>query len=1020
MSILDEHRASLAALLLAAALSPTASADEPPVDFARDVRPILARACVGCHGPEKQKGGLRLDRKDAAMAGGDNGRALLAGKAAESDLIARVRGDVAETAMPPKGDRLSAAEVGTLARWIDQGATWPDPTGPDAAPTSSHWAFRPVVRPSVPTAKNPSWVRNPIDGFVASRLDAMHIAPSPEADRPTLIRRLSLDLIGLPPSAEEVEAFVDDISINAYEKVVDRLLASPHHGERWGRHWLDLARYADSDGYEKDNGRPHAWRYRNWVIDAVNHDLPFDRFTVEQLAGDLLPGATLEQRVATGFHRNTLTNTEGGTDPEEFRVAAVVDRTNTTGTVWLGLTVGCAQCHTHKYDPILHKDYYGLYAFFNGGDEVNIPAPLPAEADAYVVAKASFDADHAPIAAALKAYDNGERPAAQAAWEASLPASAPRWVVLTPFGATSAEGATLSIQDDGSIAVTGVRAGSDSYTVNLRTDLAGITGLSVVAMAEPSLPAKGPGRAGNGNFVLGEVSARAASRDGESSTTVALQNASADFAQDGFAAAGAIDGNPSTGWAVSPKTGTNHVAVFETNADVGGPGGTVLTVTLDQRYGGGHTLGRFRLAAIAAPRPVRLDSGLSDEVVGALAVAADKRSEVDKLTIINHHRSIDPRYQQLKRAVADHLAKAPKAPATMAQTLAESKAGRKTNVHIRGDFRRKGDEVLPHTPDVLPPLRAESTPTRLDLARWLVDPSHPLTARVAVNRTWKHLLGRALTPTVDDLGTRGERPSHPELLDWLAAEYPAVGWSQKRLIRLIVTSATYRQSSAHRADLADRDPVNVLLARQGRFRPEAEVIRDLALAVAGLLNPSIGGPSVRPAQPAGVSDLTYAGNARWVESTGADRYRRGMYTWFQRTSPYPMLMTFDAPESNVCAARRERSNTPLQALTLLNDATFVECAQALGRRVGGADSCGCTDCRVSAAMKLALAREPTEAEAAVLGGLLARAVASYRLRPEEATRLLGPGKVEADPAEVAGCVVLARAIMNLDEFVTRE
>ena len=1010
----------LAGLASALIVAHPARADKPPVDFGREVRPILDRSCIGCHGADKQKGGLRLDRRDAAMAGGDSGRAILAGKAAESDLIARVRGEDAETAMPPKGDRLTPAEVATLARWVDQGASWPDAAGVGAGVKSSHWAFQPVVRPSVPLIKNNSWIRSPIDAFVGSKLESLGLSPSPEADRPTLIRRLSLDLLGLPPTAEEVSTFVDDLSINAYEKIVDRLLASPHHGERWGRHWLDLARYADSDGYEKDNGRPHAWRFRNWVIDAINRDLPFDKFTVEQLAGDLLPGATVEQRVATGFHRNTLTNTEGGTDPEEFRVAAVVDRTNTTGTVWLGLTVGCAQCHTHKYDPILHRDYYGLFAFFNGDDEVNIPAPIPSETENYNRAKAAFDTGHAPIVAALRDHDEKTRPASQMTWESSLPTTAPRWVPMTPIGAASAEGATPTIRPDGSIAFNGVRPAADIYTINLRSDLAGITALRIEALVDDGLPGKGPGRADNGNFVLCEVSARAAPRDGEASTPVPLQNPSADFAQEGFAPAATIDGDPKTGWAVGPKMGGDHVLILETKADVGGPGGSVLTLTLDQRYGGRHTLGRLRASAIAAPRPVRLDSVLPEGVAKALAVAADKRTDADRGRIADHHRSIDPRYQQLNKAVLDHLTRAPKPPSTMAQTLADARSPRPTHIHLRGDFRRQGDEVRPHTPEVLPPLRAEATPTRLDLARWLVDPGHPLTARVAVNRTWKHLLGRALTPTVDDLGTRGEPPSHPELLDWLAAEYPALGWSQKRLIRAIVTSATYRQASAHRPELAERDPNNVWLARQGRFRPEAEVVRDLALAAAGLLNPAVGGPSVRPPQPAGVSDLTYAGSARWVESTGADRYRRGMYTWFQRTSPYPMLMTFDAPESNVCSARRERSNTPLQALTLLNDATFVECARAMGRRVGGTESCGCTDCRVSAAMRLALAREPSEAEAAVLGNLLARAVAAYRLHPEEAALLLGPGKVEGDSAEMAGCVVLSRAIMNLDEFVTRE
>jgi mono/diheme cytochrome c family protein len=811
------------------------------VDFSRDIRPIFAARCASCHGASKRRGGLRLDRKADAMAGGDSGRAIEPGKGAESLLIEYVSG-AAASVMPPKGqgERLTPEQVGRLRDWIDQGAPWPDDDGAPAA-GSDHWAFRPVARPEVPVLNDRSGVRNPIDAFIRAKLEAEHVAPSPEADRPTLIRRLSLDLLGLPPSPAEVESFINDESPDAYERLVDRLLASPHFGERWGRHWLDLARYADSDGYEKDSPRPNAWRYRDWVIAAINRDFPFDQFTVQQLAGDLLPGADLQVKAATGFHRNTLTNREGGVDKEEFRVAAVVDRVNTTGTVWLGLTVGCAQCHTHKYDPILHREYYGLFAFFNTANEVDIPLHTPKEVAAFERAKAAFDAETRELKQALTSYDAKGRPARQEAWE---------------------------------------------------------------------------------------------------------------------------------------------VGVF---------------------------MARFPLV------------GLPDEVVEALATRPEHRCPVQAGALAQHHRTIDPEWNRLNTELTRRARKAPKLPDRAIPTLAENPKPPETHVLIRGDFLRKGDAVSPGTPAVLQTMPASGkVPDRLDLARWLTDPANPLTARVAVNRAWYHLFGRGLVASVDDFGTRGERPSHPKLLDWLASEFVRLGWSRKELIRTIVTSATYRQTSRTQPELHDRDPNNVWLARQNRLRLEAEVLRDVALGASGLLAPRVGGPSVRPPQPPGISELTYANSARWVESTGPDRYRRGLYTWFQRTSPYPMLMTFDAPDSNVCAVKRERSNTPLQALTLLNDAAFFECAQALGRRIASGPADG-TEGRIRHAFRIGLARDPSPEELSVVAGLHDALAEQCRSHPEAAAKLVGPNPpAGADIPETAAWVALARTLLNLDEFVSRE
>jgi mono/diheme cytochrome c family protein len=991
------------------------------VDFVKDVQPIFSKRCFECHGPQTQKSGLRLDRKEKALAGGDSGPPFEAGKSEESLLIEYVAGLDPDTVMPPKGDRLTPEEVGLLRAWIDQGADWP--ASADMA-ILNHWSFLPIHRPEVPAVQNSTWVRNPIDAFVLSKLESLKVEPSPEADRTTLIRRLSLDLLGLPPTPAEVARFVADTSPSAYERLVDRLLASPHFGERWGRHWLDLARYADSDGYEGDAPRPNAWRYRDWVIDAINRDMPFDSFTIEQLAGDLLPDATLEQKTATGFHRNTLTNKEGGVDPEEFRVAAVVDRVNTTGTVWLGLTVGCAQCHTHKYDPLLHSDYYGLFAFFNTAKEVDVSAPLPGEMEAYNAAQLSFDAEHEKLKAVLKDYDENALSARQAEWERNVTLPSARWTVLNPIRATSSGGATLKVRPDGSILASGTKPDYDTYTVAVSTDLTDITAFRIEVIDDPSLPSRGPGRSRPGNLVLSELSVQAEAEDhhdGGDKQPISLKHATADFSQNDQPVTAAIDGDTKTGWAILGQEGQRHVAVFESEHPTGFPGGTTLTFVLDQQQGLEQTIGRLRISATKAAGPIEANA-MPDEVVEILALAPESRSDAQKARLGEYHRTIDPQRIKLQKAVAEHSKKAPPPPSSKVQTLAENSSPPKTHILIRGDFLRKGDEVNPHTPAVLHAFHAsDSTPTRLDLARWIVDPANPLTARVSVNRIWQHLFGRGLVTSVDDFGTRGESPSHPELLDWLASEFVARGWSRKTMIKQILMSSTYRQSSSERSDLADRDPNNVWLARQSRVRLEAEILRDVSLAASGLLTPTIGGPSVHPPQPPGISELTYAGKAKWVDSTGPDRYRRGMYTWFQRTSPYPMLMTFDAPDSNVCSVKRERSNTPLQALTLLNDTVFVECAQALGRRIIEESSHIFPEERLRYAFQLCLARDPQEDELIVLGRLYDHVLAQCQPHPEEAAQLAGtampPG---VDPAEAAAWVAMGRTLLNLDEFVTRE
>lgn len=834
---------ALPALLVSAGVL---GAQQQLIDFRRDVEPVLRARCHACHGAQMQTNGLRLDQREAALGGSLSGPVIKPGDSAGSPLIQRVSSEKETFRMPPTGPPLTAQEIETLRSWIDQGALWPggetaSPPPPAAAPVKIHWAYRPIDKPRTPSVRNPAWVRNPVDAFVLARLEAEGVTPSAEASRNTLIRRLSLDLTGLPPEPEEVEAFLTDNRPDAYERLVDRLLASPHYGEKWARHWLDLAHYADSDGYEKDRVRPYAWRYRHWVIEALNRDLPFDQFTIEQMAGDLLPDATTEERVATGFFRNTLTNREAGVDREEARFEQVINRTNTFGTVWLGLTVGCAQCHNHKFDPLSQKEYYQLFAFFDGAMETDIDAPVPGEIGPYLKELPEYEKKRTVL---LEEY---EVPALEAEWEGFLQG----------------------------------------------------------ALADP-------GKSHEWDFAL-----------------------------------------------TSMKAMLDHAErILQTPPE---------------------------------KRTARQKRGLTEYFISSPgpSIGRDK-TKLDGLKELRKKlRALDDAFPSLSEA----------------QLMAADPLYEGTHIRVRGDWRRKGLEVEPGTPSVLPPLPAGGPPTRLTLARWLVSPENPLAARVTVNRIWQELFGRGLVFTSDDFGVQGETPSHPELLDWLAAEFRDQGWSMKRIIRRIVTSATYRQSSHARPELLERDPENELLARQSRLRLPAELVRDSALAASGLLDPRIGGPSVRPPQPKGIAELGYANSVKWEESEGRDRYRRGLYIHFQRTTPYPQLMTFDAPDSNVSCTRRARSNTPLQALNLLNDPVFFEAAEALAWRIER-EAAGDFDQRLDRAFQLCLAREPSLGERRRLKEYFDRQTAILE-------------KEGANGAFTAWAG-LARVLLNLDEFITRE
>jgi hypothetical protein len=1058
--------------------SPAAAADDgelpPPakkqIDFARDVLPIFAKHCLKCHGADKQESGFRLDRKAAALAGGDSGAAVKPGDSAGSLLIEYTAALDPDFVMPPEGDPLSKAEVGILRAWIDQGAKWPDES--DAGDSlSKHWSYQPLTDPAVPQTRDASWPNNPIDNFVLAQLESRKIPPSPEADRYTLIRRLSLDLLGLPPTPAEVDEFVNDSSPEAYENLVDRLLQSPNFGERWGRHWLDKARYADSDGYEKDRPRPNAWRYRDWVIDAINRDLPFDQFTIEQLAGDLLPDATPMQRLATAFHRQTLTNTEGGTDQEEFRVEATFDRVETTGLVWLGLTVGCARCHSHKYDEITQREYFQLFAFMNNADEVNnFSVPISEERAAkYDIDKSRHDQAVAALQKKLKAEADELGPAL-AAWERDVQkelssADTIRFHPLDDVNVTAGGGVTFKQLDDGSFLASGKNPDSNTYTIEAVANLGGVTGFRLEVLAHDSLPAKGPGRVAHGNFVLNHFKAELLPADGETPTPLNFQQAEADFAQNSWPVANAIDGKPETGWAVSPQMGQDHWATFILAEPVSNSGSAKFRIVLDHKYGKQHTIGRFRILAMTGTKP---GGNLPETIRAILAVAPDKRTGKQQQSLLDYYAGIHPATSDLVRELDELKQKAPKPPVMDVAVLAErTKNPRMTYLLRRGDFLQPltDVEVQPGGLSVLPPLgsRASDAPAdRLDLAHWLMDARNPLTPRVAVNQIWSHLFGRGIVATVGDFGVRGEQPSHPELLDWLAGEYRRLNWSRKALIKRIVMSATYRQSSAHRPELADVDPRNIWLYRQNRFRVEGEIIRDASLAAGGLLSRKVGGPSVFPPMPADVAALSYANNFKWATSPGDDKYRRGMYTFFKRTSPHPNLLTFDCPDSNTTCIERNTSNTPLQALTTLNNEVFVEASQSLarlvltetpgpesktadatnsardksalqnvgttvadaapagGEAVSGEDAVTDAD-RLTRAFRRCVARPPTQVEQTRLFELLEASRDWYSDRPDDAKKLVGDYQPQGAPIEEAAAwTAVARILLNLDEFVTRE
>ena len=1023
----------------AAEPDPPANQLPPPakrkIDFNKDIKPILAKHCVGCHGPKKQESGLRVDSHDRTLTGGERGVAFEIGNSAGSLLIRYVGGLDPDITMPPEGDLLSKDQVGLLRAWIDQGAKWPKGItigGPELA----HWAYAPLKRPPTPKLpKGPTaLVLSPIDAFVFARLAKEGLAPSPAADRYTLARRLSLDLIGLPPSPEQVDRFVADKRPDAYRRLVQQMLDSPHFGERWGRHWLDKARYADSDGYEKDRPRPNAWRWRDWVINAINDDMPFDQFTIEQIAGDLLPDATESQVLATAFHRQTLTNTEGGTDKEQWRVEAVFDRVETTGAVWLGLTVGCARCHSHKYDQITQREYFQLFAFYNNGDEtssnvVTSPEALAkfttdtaAHSKKLAATETALAAARAKLGPGLKTWISGQLEALAGSESDPI-----RDLPLEGLIASSSGGVKLAVQKNSSLLASGPNPDTVTYTLRGRIDAATLSGFRLELIPHKSLPGNGPGRADNGNVVVTGWKVEVAAEDSFAKPTeLKLASASASFHQPKFPPANALDNAPKTGWAIAPQTGKPHQATFLLARPQPLKETPHLRVTLTQAYGGRHTLGHFRLVPLTG---TQTGLGLPKPVLAAL-LAVKKKPKDAKATavLLAHYASVDKTTASLVRKLADLKKAAPKRPQMSVRVITQrTQSPRTTILFHRGDFLRpqKTTPAIPAGLGTLPPVKPrhkdpKQLADRLDLASWLVADNNPLPPRVAVNHAWTHLFGKGLVRTVNDFGVRGEKPTHPALLDWLATEYRRLKWSRKDLILTIVLSHTYRQTSVTSLALAAADPQNLLLTRQNRVRLQAEIIRDNSLTASGLLSRKIGGPSVFPPMPADVAALSYANNFKWTASKGADRFRRGLYTFFKRTAPHPNLTTFDCPDSNTTCVERRASNTPLQALTTLNNEVFVEASQAMARRViceQHADD----QARLARAFRFCVARRPAAEELDSFAGLLRDARSWYTDHADDAKKLVGKYATKGtSAAESAAWVATCRIMLNMDEFITRE
>lgn len=952
-----------------------------PARFGRDILPILSANCFSCHGPDEKnrKAGLRLDVEANAKANRRNGPAIKPGQPEKSLIMARLTSADSDVVMPPPSShkQIKPEQIEILRRWIAEGAEW-----------GKHWSFEPVTRPM--TAGETK--QRPIDALVSASLSKKGLALRPQASPQTLTRRLWLDLIGLPPTPEIADSFAAAASPAAYERMVDDLLSRPQFGEHWARMWLDLARYADTKGYEKDRGRT-MWPYRDWVVNALNGDMPLDQFTREQLAGDLLPNPTERQLIATAYHRNTMANDEGGTDDEEFRVAAVKDRVDSTGQVWMGLTMGCAKCHTHKYDPISHAEYYGFYAIFNQTEDADRGDDAPAMELLSPADKQERDRLRDRIQTISRDLTRLEEAASKANG-----AEERKWRFPALLEAVSEGGATLSAQKDGSILYGGKSLQEDNYRVTLTLAAGRHTTLRLEALPEKLGGGElAVGRGPNSNFRLSELSAMLLEASGE--RQLKLANARADFAEPEAPISGAIDGDEKTAWAVAPRTHEGHIALFDLAEPLQLAAEAKLRVTLSQQAGETFMLRRFRISTSDADPASLLVGPVSPEI----------RKLRDDLAAA----------YQAQKTFNENITRLP----VMHELAADKR--RQTKIHIRGNFLDQGAEAPPGVPAAFGNIPEGAPLNRLGVAEWLVNRDNPLTPRVWANRIWARLFGAGIVETEEDFGALGAPPSNPDLLDWLAAEYRDGGWSMKKLIKTIVMSDAYRQASEITPDMRQKlneaDPRNLLQSRGARFRLGAEAVRDQALAVAGMLSNKMGGPSVMPPQPAGLWRSTYSGKT-WLDAEGEDRYRRGLYTYLKRTTPYPSMITFDGGSGEVCQIRRIRTNTPLQALVTLNDPVFMEAAAGLAGRI--VTDARTPQTRASRGLRLALIRPLRKGETAPLLRLLRETRLEFDAAPEKADALLKSSRAKLpdgmSKSEFAAWIVVANAILNLDEFLTRK
>ncbi|MFN0016873.1 MAG: DUF1553 domain-containing protein [Pirellulaceae bacterium] len=1113
---------------------------------------MLAKKCFACHGPDEEhrEGGLRLDMQEGATKTLETGSvAVVAGKVGESELVRRILSSDDEMRMPPKatGITLTEAQKELFKRWIEEGASY-----------APHWAYVKPVRSPLPGVKQKDWPKGPIDTFILAKLEQAGLAPMPLADKYTLIRRVSLDLRGLPPTPQEVDEFVKDADPKAFEKLVDKFLADPAYGERWARMWMDQARYADSRGYGSDPLRPNIWRYRDWIIDAFNANKPYDQFTTEQIAGDLLPNATLDQKVATAFHRNTMTNTEGGTDDEEFRVAAVKDRVDTTMNVWMGLTMGCAKCHNHKYEPITQKEYYQFYALFNqtadsdkGDDAPFIPAP-----------NARYEEQLKEYQTQLAALKKGMEvtspkvAAEQAKWEEGF-RTVPKWQLVELVDAKAQSGATFKKLEDGSLLVSGAVPQVDVYTVSAKTAVTGITAFKLETIPDASLPGKSAGRSASGSFVLTKfaVTAQDAQKQGRNVTArfvrlelpgaarmlhvaevqvfsgsenvalkgkatqsstdyegpaklandgntdgryfdsksvchtrqennpwweidlgseipldkivvwnridggtetrlqgykilaldaarniawqsspaevpkpssefvpsgvvaVSFTQAIADYSQDLFPVSSAIKNSTGDdmGWGIGPQFDKQHQAVFVAASPVVAGKEMLLNFSLEQKSKHEqHLIGRFRLS-VTSDKNVANRLSLPEGILAVIDTPVDKRTPEQRAKLAAHYQSLSLTMKLVLDEIEAFEKTMPTVP--VMQELAVNQR-RPSYIMLKGNFLAKGDAVEPQLPVAFHKLAAEMPKNRLMVAQWLLSSENPLTARVAVNRFWAQLFGGGIVETEEDFGIQGEQPSHPELLDYLALHFQQdLKWDMKALLKSIVMSQTYQQSSKVTPEALSKDPRNRLLSRGPRFRLEAEMVRDQALSLSGLLSRKMHGPSVYPPQPDGLWQAAFNGERTWQTSKGEDRYRRGLYTFWRRTVPYPSMATFDAPSRETCSLRRIRTNTPLQAFVTMNDPAFVEASQALARRImkeGGATP----QERAAFTLKLCLVRPPNPAQVESLLALYQSELAHFQSDAAAAKKLatdpIGPAPEGLSEAELAAWTVVANVMLNLD------